>query len=73
MARKKVDPHALGYRFYRGYIYRQWPESRTGRTAVWGPAGEFIGDTAADDVFRLIDLAVSKGWCTRQLELDLAA
>lgn len=59
MARKKVDPHALGYRFYRGYI---WRRSDAGIVRLWNPDGRFICVMGLRDIPRYVDKSIKFGW-----------
>lgn len=59
MARKKVDPHALGYRFYRDYI---WRRTSPGIVRLWGPDGRFICVLGVRDIPRYIDKSIKFGW-----------
>ena len=71
MRRKPKSPEELGYKFYRRWIYRERPESRTGRTELWTPRGEFVCELSAEDVHSHIDLCIARSWYVRQLELGL--
>jgi hypothetical protein len=59
MPRKKVDPHELGYRFYRGYI---WRRSGAGIVRLWGPDGRFICVLGVRDIPRYVDKSIKFGW-----------
>lgn len=59
MPRKKVDPYALGYRFYRGYI---WRRSIAGIIRLWNPDGRFICVMGLRDIPRYVDKSIKFGW-----------
>lgn len=73
MPRRKANPHELGYRFYRGYIYRRGERDYF---KLWNPWGQFICILSLRAIPRYVDLSIRGGWekapvrtGTKQLEL----
>jgi hypothetical protein len=59
MKRQRPTPHELGYRFYRGYIYRRRP---SGAMDLFNPLGQFICKLSLRDLPRYVDLSIKFGW-----------
>ena len=63
MPRRKANPHELGYRFYRGYIWRRSLEMPSGGpVTLWNPAGSFICLLSIRDLPRYVDKSIKFGW-----------
>lgn len=59
MKRARKTPHELGYRFYRGYIYRREP---LGFCHLWNPDGRPICILGLRDIPRYVDKSIKFGW-----------
>jgi hypothetical protein len=56
----KKTPRELGYRFYRGYIYRRRPRPSR-RIALYDPWGRFLCDTHISFIRILVDTSIERG------------
>lgn len=61
MKRVRQTPHQLGYRFYRGYIWRSIA-AIPGLADLWNPDGRFICKLGIRDVPRYVDKSIKFGW-----------
>lgn len=59
MKHQRKTPHDLGYRFYRGYIYRRGPLDYF---SLWNPGGGFICVLGLRDIPRYVDKSIKFGW-----------
>lgn len=59
MKRVRQTPHELGYRFYRGYIYRRGPLDYY---RLWNPDGRVICILGLRDIPRYVDKSIKFGW-----------
>lgn len=59
MKRVRQTPHELGYRFYRGYIYRRGPLDFFN---LWNPQGQFICILGLRDIPRYVNKSIKFGW-----------
>lgn len=62
MKRARKTPHELGYRYYRGYIYRRMGAGE--RCNLWNPQGSFICSLSLRLVPRYVNKSIKLVWET---------
>lgn len=60
MKRARKTLHELGYRFYRGHIYRRVGAGE--RCNLWSPEGRFICALSLRILPRYVDKSIKFGW-----------
>lgn len=67
MKRARPTPYELGYRFYRGYIYRRGERNYF---KLWSPWGRFICILSLRAIPRYVDLSIRSGWEAAPVRTD---